>query len=127
MYTAKDGRNFGNHQVGKRYDERFGEKEPQGDQEQASGKQDVSDQDIDSVVAEHGPAHEVHIKHDHEADTHHVESHHGEVVHHSDHSSGYEAHEHARKAAGLTEDQMEDNEEQVHPGIHKEAAMLPGM
>src|SRR5579859_2875377 len=55
--------------------------------------QDESSEDIHDVVAEHGPAHQVHH---HVVDgTHHVSTHHGgSFVHHSKHASHAEAHTH---------------------------------
>lgn len=52
------------------------------------------------VAASHGPAHEVHITHDHEGGTHHVHSLHADGhEHHSDHGSAGEAHDHAKELA----------------------------
>src|ERR1700691_3493976 len=60
-----------------------------------------SPEDIHDVVKEHGPAEEIHMKHDHEAGIHQVTSHHGEFKHHSTHGSHHEAHAHAGKALGM--------------------------
>jgi len=61
------------------------------------------------IAEEHGPAHEIHMTHDHEAGAHHVQSMHPDGhEHHSDHASVEEAHEHAKKLAGAG---MEEHEE----------------
>lgn len=95
------------------------------------------DRDIKDVVAEHGPAHEVHVHHDHEAKTSHVISHHGEHKHEK-HFDGEEhveeAHDHAHAAAGGEPDEEGDEEElaeeegeampQMEEGSHNR---IPGM
>ncbi len=59
------------------------------------------EQDPQAVVEAHGPAHEVHITHDHAANRHEVHSMHEDgYEHHSEHGSVNEAHEHGRKLAG---------------------------
>lgn len=53
------------------------------------------------VAAEHGPATEVHVMHNHEAGEHHVQSMHPDGhQHESMHGSVDEAHEHGKKLAG---------------------------
>jgi hypothetical protein len=67
----------------------------------------------EGVVAEHGKAHEVHIKHEHESGAHHVHSVHEDGFEsHSEHGSPEEAHEHGKKLAGSAE----------HEGLEDEAA-----
>ena len=76
----------------------------------AGASKDVSHMDIKDVVKQHGPAHEVHVKHDHEAGAHHVTSHHKGAHHKSTHGSADEAHDHGAMAAGggaATPDQEE--------------------
>jgi len=52
------------------------------------------------IAQQHGPAHEVHLQHNHEGGQHHVHSLHPDGhEHHSDHASAEEAHEHAKKLA----------------------------
>ena len=75
-----------------------------------SNEPEQRDDEIDQVVAEHGPAQEVHVKHDHEAGKHHVASHHGAHVHHSEHASAEEAHSHAAKAAGVDREEKDEHE-----------------
>src|ERR1700753_2443377 len=55
----------------------------------------------EQVAEAHGPAHEVHMMHDHEGGMHRVHSKHPDGhEHHSEHGSADEAHEHASKLAG---------------------------
>lgn len=68
--------------------------------------------EIQQVAAEHGPAHEIHMQHDHEGGVHHVHSvHHDGYEHHADHPSAEHAHAHAAHAAGVTP--PEEPEEEV--------------
>lgn len=54
----------------------------------------------EAVAEQHGPAHEVHIQHDHEGGMHHVHSLHPDGhEHQSQHGSAEEAHEHGKKLA----------------------------
>ena len=127
-FKAKDGRNFGNRQQQKAYDERApktaaGEapdhSEPDGDEAQG---------DIHEVVAEHGPADHIEMEHDHANGKHHVTSHHGSVKHHSDHASAKEAHEHAMRAAGEEPMGMEEPEAAVSMGnVAGHSQAIPGM
>ena len=62
------------------------------------------EQDGAAIAAEHGPAHEIHLQHEHGMGSHHVHSVHEDGhEHHSDHGSAGEAHEHAKKLAGAGE------------------------
>jgi hypothetical protein len=62
--------------------------------------EEAGEEDGSAVAQQHGPAHEVHIQHQHEAGMHHVHSMHPDGhEHHSDHASAEEAHEHAKKLA----------------------------
>lgn len=55
-------------------------------------------EDPGQVVAEHGPANEVHMMHDHAAGMHTVDSVHEDGhAHHSEHGSAGEAHDHAKR------------------------------
>lgn len=59
------------------------------------------EQDGAQIAQEHGPAHEVHMQHDHEGGQHHVMSMHPDGhQHESMHGSVEEAHEHGKKLAG---------------------------
>lgn len=82
--------------------------------QQPAGEEQGSEQP-EQVAAEHGPAHEVHMQHDHESGQHHVHSMHPDGhEHHSDHGSVDEAHEHAKKlaGAGMEEEQPQEGEEE---------------
>lgn len=69
----------------------------QGGMEMGDGEQDGA-----AVAAEHGPATEVNISHEHEMGSHHVRSAHPDGhMHESDHGSAEEAHEHGKKLAGI--------------------------
>ena len=62
---------------------------------------EMGEEDGSAVAAEHGPANEVHIMHDHEGGMHSVHSMHPDGhEHHSEHGSVEEAHEHGKKLAG---------------------------
>lgn len=68
-----------------------------------------SEEEAKQVVAEHGPAHEVHIKHDHETGHHEVHTVHEDgEEHHSEHGSAEEAHEHAKHLSGDGGEEHED-------------------
>jgi hypothetical protein len=88
-----------------------------------AGNHDVSSRDISDVVKEHGPAHSIVMHHDHENGVHTVTSHHGKHghMHHSEHKSAAEAHDHARMAAGHDEGE-ETPEEEAAETPEEEAA-----
>ena len=90
---------------------------------------DVSHMDIKDVVEKHGPAHEVNVKHDHEAGAHHVTSHHKGVHHKSTHGSAKEAHEHGMMAAGHESEEQEPTETPDQEMAEQEGqeASIPGM
>jgi len=73
--------------------------------------------EAEQVVAEHGPAHHVHISH-HEGGKSHVMSHHSTgFTHISEHESPEEAHETGRKLAGVPADgQAKDHDSPYHQG-----------
>lgn len=86
MYQAKDGKNFGNHEMGRHYDATRPAKED------GEGKDGDSEHSIEEHVEEHGPADHVEIH-----------SHHGGQVHKSTHHDAESAHEHISKAFGEAE------------------------
>jgi|ERR1700675_2128208 len=112
MFTTKAGQKFGSAFVGRKKDAMHaedgkqesakhesaetpefeaGEKEGMGENATPAGK----------VVAEHGKATAVHIKHDHVAHKHHVTSMHEDGhVHESDHATPEEAHQAAATLGG---------------------------
>jgi hypothetical protein len=72
------------------------------------------EQDGAAIAAEHGPAHEVHVMHDHEGGQHHVHSMHPSGhEHHSEHASAGEAHDHAKKLAGGGQEESDGNEAEM--------------
>ena len=71
--------------------------------------------EIKQIAAEHGPAHEVHMTHDHEGGVHHVHSMHPDgYEHHADHQSADEAHMHAAHAAGVEVPEGKEKEPEPH-------------
>jgi len=71
--------------------------------------------EIQQVAAEHGPAHEIHMQHDHEGGVHHVTTHHPDgYVHEADHPSAEHAHTHAAHAAGLAPPEEPEEEAPEH-------------
>jgi hypothetical protein len=112
MYKAKDGKAFGNHEMGKRYDE---SRPKAGPAEREMGGEEEHEQPIEEAVEEHGPAEHV------EVHVHHKDGH----VHKSKHHDAESAREHVSKAFG---------DEGEHAGMEhgggEEAAMpsaIPGM
>ena len=76
--------------------------------------EEMGEQDGSAIAQEHGPAHEVHMMHDHEGGRHEVHSMHPDGhEHHSEHGSAEEAHEHGKKlaGAGMEEHQEPDGDE----------------
>ena len=66
-------------------------------------------EDANAVVSEHGPAHEINMKH--EESTHSVHSKHEDGhEHHSEHESAEKAHSHAKKLAGVPDEGEEEAE-----------------
>lgn len=84
------------------------------------------EKDIHSVVAEHGPANDIQLKHDHAAGKHEMHSKHGGYTHHSSHGSAEEAHSHARIAAGIPESEQSP-EETNQPMDSMQMSSIPGM
>lgn len=64
---------------------------------------------VKQMVAQHGPAHDVHVAHDHEAGVHTVSHKHPTGFQHTQtHNSALHAHHHAMHAAGLTPQEHEE-------------------
>jgi hypothetical protein len=118
MPRATDGTPFHSFSRAKHHDEAQGEKKsakPAMEKKPAGEEKPEHEggEDIKSVVAQHGPAHEVHVHHDHEGKTSHVISHHGEHKHEEDFEGedhAAMAHKHAHEAAG-GESEPDDDEE----------------
>jgi hypothetical protein len=130
-FTSKDGKSFGNRQQMKAYDERPAQsgakKEPKAAAAHAEPDGDEgNEQDIQEVVAEHGPAEKIELHHDDAAGKHHVTSHHGGFTHKTVKAGREEAHEHARSAAGI---QPEPPQDETDSAAHGEgtAPAIPGM
>jgi hypothetical protein len=106
-FKSKDGKHFGNRQKQKAYDEREPKQEaaketPQDEANEPTAQpEDADDGDINSFVAQNGPADEITMKHNDDTGEHEVESTHGGKKHKSKHASRDEAHMHAAQAAGL--------------------------
>ena len=105
-FQASDGQSFTNRPPMRQHEKSMMAKKSMaggaGDplQQPAQGEPD-GDEQPEQVAAEHGPATEIHVEHNHEAGQHHVQSMHPDGhEHHSDHGSVDEAHEHAKKLAG---------------------------
>jgi hypothetical protein len=74
---------------------------PPAEPEQEMGEGQQEPEDGAEIAQMHGPAHDVHIQHEHEMGSHHVTSEHPDGHHHeSDHESAEAAHEHGKKLAG---------------------------
>lgn len=74
---------------------------------------DMEEQDGSQIAQEHGPAHEVHMTHDHEGGMHHVHSMHPDGhEHHSDHESAEMAHDHGKKLAGIGHEEPDGDEQE---------------
>lgn len=126
-YQASDGRQFTNRPPMMQHNRSLSRMSGKSEASGAGGAMDPlaqpgggmgeQEQDGSAVAAEHGPAHEVHIHHDHEGGAHHVHSMHPDGHgHHSDHGSAEEAHEHGKKlAGGGAEEHEEPAEEEAEP------------
>ena len=126
-YQANDGKQFTNRPMMKKHERSMGQHEEAkmatGHGAPEEGNQDMSDQPIEEMVKQHGPASEIHMEHDHEIGSHHVHSVHGGMSHHSDHESAEHAHEHAKKAAGIADKMKEFAGEEAAEG----EGSIPGM
>lgn len=148
MFESKrtPGKKFGSAMVGKRYDA-AGE-EPKAESVQAMGKPDMNknsgapkggnavDQAVDNtempdlkqVAAEHGPAHTVHIKHDHAANKHHTTSHHDDGhVNESDHQTAEEAHEAGGNLANVDMKKSDEAGEQQGAASESDGFEMPDL
>lgn len=101
----------------------------------AGPHQTPTDGSIEDHVAEHGPATHVHHMHDEASGTHHVTSHHGGMgqnMHHSEHESHEDAHDHMGKAMEIhSTEESEANEtpdeEAAEEAIGKNESKIPGL
>ena len=116
---------------------------PEGEEHEApenphAGREE-SPESIHEVVSEHGPAHTIHMHHDHEGGMHTVTSFHGEhhpdkeegagFTHHSKHPSHHAAHKHAGHALGIGSPEHEAKESPEFEAGEREGMGegIPGM
>lgn len=116
-FVGKDGSRHTNHDSMKRANSRFASKQPakpmgggqddagggynDGAEEEAMGGADAGAQDGGAMAAEHGPATEISMQHDHENGRHTVHAVHSDGhQHESEHASAGEAHKFAADLAG---------------------------
>lgn len=137
MYTAKDGKNFGNQEMGRHYDSTRGGKEKGsgvksekassgGDKGGSTSESNAGDGSMPDVIAEHGKATKTEI-HDtgdgHEVHSHHEDGHKHVSKGHDVHS----AHEHSMHAM-TGEGGMEESHEEPDGDEGAEASVaIPGM
>lgn len=141
--SSKDGKMTGNVQLVERYDQSKGHKpvRPKERGGESGGAHEESGHDeIKQVVEEHGPAHRVHIEHDHDGQHSTVTSHHEGGHKHVADFDGEDhhamAHAHAAHAGGMHDSELlheahmdpeareheeEEREEELHPGIQAQA------
>ena len=117
MFKSKAGKSFGSAYVAKRHDDEADKKAqsvlgdspeheaaetPEFEKGEQEGAKEAPEQEKpDQVVAKHGPAHTIHVAHDHKGKKHHVVSTHADGhVHTSDHASAQEAHDAANTLSG---------------------------
>jgi hypothetical protein len=109
MFETKDKKQkFGSAYKARRYDsaheapEHEAKETPEFEAGEQEGKKEAQPEQH-PVVAQHGPAHTVHIKHDHTANKHHVHSTHEDGHENmSEHQSAAEAHEEGGKLANVS-------------------------
>lgn len=121
-HKAKDGQQFTNRSAMLRHERRSPTDSTKGNVAHDNGREHDEPgmhdgEDVHAVVAEHGPAKEVTVKHD--KDKHHVHSKHEDGhEHNSDHDSAQEAHDSAACLGGCgSEDENEGSEEGESDGI----------
>jgi len=117
MYRAKDGKAFGNHEMGRHYDATRGNAADVGEKEEPEEKD--GETEIEDAVKEHGPAEKI------EMHTHHEDGHVSKHTHHDKES----AHRHVDEAMGERDDEEHgepDGDEAMGGG---ESAMpaIPGL
>lgn len=145
--SSHDGKMHGNVQMIDRYDQSKGKKQhakPTGGE--SGGEHEAGGHDeIKSIVGEHGPAHKIHIEHDHDGQhstvTSHHESGHVHTAEHDGEDHVAMAHAHAAHAGGEHDSEalheahldtqgeseaIEKREEEISPGIHARAGKVPG-
>lgn len=130
-FKAKDGRQFGNRQQMKAYDERGSKSEDkhgqtmQDEHDEAMGGEEASSAPIEDHVAEHGPAEKVEIYHG--EGKHTKVSHHGGAKHVSHHDSAEEAHQAGMTAAGVGHEEPDGDEAAAPAMAGAGDGAIPGM
>lgn len=99
------------------------------DEQNAAGEEQEPQkgEQMHEMVAQHGPAHELHFTHDHAAGRHHLHSVHQDgYEHHSDHADAATAHEDGKTAAGIeNEGDYPAGRASAEPDDDYEVAALP--
>jgi hypothetical protein len=130
MFTAKDGKHFGNHEMGRHYDKTRPEPKTKAKEDEGEGEVEREDSDMPmgDVVAEHGVAHKSEIKADEDGE-HTVTTHHEDGHKHVSHGhDAHSAHMHSMHAmTGEEPEGMEHEEPDGDEGEEEEAPMIPGM
>jgi hypothetical protein len=123
--TSADGKMTGNVQQVSSYDKHKGQKSKATGGDSGGVHGPDGHDEIKQVVAEHGPAHTHIIKknaHGHTSETHHADGH----IHHADHASLEEAHEHGMHAMDEDGDHAEMGEDaEDRAGERDEMEQLP--
>lgn len=131
-YIAKDGKAFGNREMGKHYD---GSRKPEGEKTSQSKKSNpeseshMDDGDAHEIVAEHGPAHHTEITEEddgtHSVHSHHEDGHHHVSKGHDVHSAhAHSMHMHTGEAGGMEHEEPDGDE----GGMAEEGLpAIPGM
>ena len=117
-FPTKSGKSFGSAYVAKRKDSEHDKmaqsvmgddspkheaaEKPEFEKGEQEGMKEAPEQEKpDQVLAKHGPAHTIHVAHDHKGKKHHVVSTHADGhVHTSDHGSAKDAHDAATALSG---------------------------
>jgi len=99
---------------------------PRAQANEIEGKEGMGDhEEIKQIAAQHGPAHEIHMAHDHMAKVSHVHSVHEDGQQHHAEKMGedhaMQAHHHAMHASGVTPGEEEEENEGEYPEEHKSA------
>lgn len=117
MYKAKDGKAFGNNEMGRHYDATRGNSADKGDKAEPVEKESESPEMADSIE-EHGPVEKM------EMIAHHKDGH----KHHSEHHDKESAHHHVDEAMGERDDEPAEGDDSMSSG-GGEGAMpaIPGL
>lgn len=127
-FRNKEGKAFGNKFRMSRYDAAHSsndsahEQADHGDKSEMPMEGEGGEGGMQSVIAQHGRAHDVHITHDPVSGMHHMHSIHEDgYEHHSDHPDPESAHEDGKIAAGVASDGDGDEDTGEYPMKRKPA------